>query len=321
MRKSILISALFLLFLLCGCFDYNELNMQELVSGVGIDSEDGKIFVSVRCEDISDGQKSGAIYRAMGESFFDAVRNISLENPKKLYWGHAQTLIIGESAVAESDSVFDAILRARDIYLDITPIIARGATAREIAESDAPNGEAATDALFSAFANEKNSKRFRSVRLWELLREKSERGFCIIPSAALRDGSPIFSGGAVLREDSSPVFLSGEQVLLISLLEEDGGGGYLPPIATDKGEISFEILAQKLRRRGNSISLHLVLSPAEVRGEADSTTFEKAAAEWLDARFADLANFLSENNLLSVLGGADSVTTKVTISNILGGRR
>ncbi len=319
MRKTILIFALLLAFLLCGCFDYNELNMQELVSGVGIDSDGGKISVSVQCASTDDSD--GTIYRAEGESFFDAVRNVSLQNPKKLYWGHAQTLILGESAVSESSAVFDAILRARDIYLDIIPIVAKGTTAREIVDSKAPDGEAATASLFSAFANEKNSRRFRAVRLWELLRDKSGRGFCILPAVELREGSPVFSGGAVLRENSAPVFLSGEQILLLSLLDEDGGGGYLPPISAENHEFSFEILAQKLRRRDGAISLHLILSPAEVCGDADSAMMKKTAEEWLDAHFADFADFLSENNLSSILRGSDSVTTEVTISNILGGRR
>ena len=321
MRKTIFISAFLLMLLLCGCFDYNELNMQELVSGVGVDSDGGKISVSVQCAATANPEKDGAIYSATGESFFDAIRSISLKNPKKLYWGHTQTLIIGESAISESASVFDAILRARDIYLDIIPIVAKNTTAREITDSKAANGDAATDALFSAFANEKNSKRFRAVRLWELLREKSELGFCILPAVELQDGAPAFSGGAVLRDDASPLFLSGEQILLLSLIREESGGGYLPPLAVSGGEASFEILARRLRRRGDEISLHLVLSPAEVRGEINAAEAEKEAKAWLDSRFRDFSAFLSENGLSAILGGANTVTTAVTISNILGGKR
>ena len=320
MRKPIIFFSLLLAFLLCGCFDYNELNMQELVSGVGIDFADGEISVSVQCA-ATDAEEDGAIYQASGESFFDAVRNISLKNPKKLYWGHTQTLFLGESAIAESDSVFDAILRARDIHLDIIPIVAKGATASDITKSKAANGDPAAEALFSAFANEKNSRRFRAVRLWELLREQAEQGFCILPAIELQGGEPAFAGGAVLRETAAPLFLSGGQILLISLLEESGGGGYLPPIAVGEGEVSFEILARKLRHRGDEISLHLVLSPSEVRGEMDVTAAEKAAKEWLDSGFRDFAAFLSDNKLTAVLGGAKAVTTEVTVSNILGGRR
>ncbi len=320
MQKPIIFFSLLLSLLLCGCFDYNELNMQELVSGVGIDSADGEISVSVQCA-ATDAEEDGAIYQASGKSFFDAVRNISLKNPKKLYWGHTQTLILGESAIAESDSVFDAILRARDIHLDIIPIVAKGATASDITKSKAANGDPAADALFSAFANEKNSRRFRAVRLWELLREQADQGFCILPAVELRGDEPAFAGGAVLRENNDAIYLSGEQILLLSLLRENGGGGYLPPIAVGKGEASFEILARKLRHRGDEISLHLVLSPAEVQSEMDVTAAEKAAKEQLDASFRDFAAFLSDNKLASVLGGADSVTTEITISNILGGRR
>lgn len=318
MRKNILISALFLIFLLSGCYDYNELNMQELVSGVGVDIEDGLVSVSVQCASTDEGD--GAIYRATGKSFFDAVRNISLHNPKKLYWGHTQTLIIGESAIREAEPVFNAILRARDIYLDIIPIVAKGA-AGDIIAAKAANGDAASDALFKAFANEKNSKRFRSVRLWELLRERSEKGIYSLPTVELKDGFPSFSGGAVLRENGDAVYLSGEQILLLSLLSEDEGGGYLPPIAIEGAETSFEILAQTLRHQESKSLLHLVLSPAEVSGELDSVEAEAAVRLWLDSSFEKFLAFLSKNDIAALANGITDVTAEVRISDILGGRR
>ena len=137
----------------------------------------------------------------------------------------------------------------------------------------------------------------------------------------LKDGFPSFSGGAVLRENGDAVYLSGEQILLLSLLSEDEGGGYLPPIAIEGAETSFEILAQTLRHQESKSLLHLVLSPAEVSGELDSVEAEAAVRLWLDSSFEKFLAFLSKNDIAALANGITDVTAEVRISDILGGRR
>lgn len=320
MRLKILILAFLLVFLLTACYDYNELNMQELVSGVGVDAEGDLIRVTVQCAETS--EDGGSIYNASGESFFDAIRNISLKNPKKLWWGHTEALIIGKDAFEITDSVFDAILRAHDIHLDIIPVFAKGATAKELTEAKSANGDNAPDAIFSAFANERNSRRFFSLRLWELLREKSGHGLLLLPAVELQEGQPAFAGGAVLRGRDAPIFLTTEQMLLLSLLTDEGGGGYLPPIATsDNGRVSFEILARSLKQNNKKTTLELVLSPAEAEGKFNSENAKAAAERWLDEHFEAFNKFLSENGLTALTNGVSNVRSEVTISNILGGRQ
>ena len=317
-----------LFMMLSGCFDYNEMNMQELVNGVAADVTAQGIRVNVVCAATgSEEEKLGTVYEATGKSFFDAVREVAKTADKKLYWGHASCILIGEEACGDLDSFFDAILRAQDVDLDIAPVIAKGEAA-DIVSAKTASGADVFESISGAFANERNSKRFRARRLWELLRERSSSGVCILPTVE-KDGEIIsLSGGAVIGEEGLRGHLSGEQMLLLSLLTESGAGGYLPPTELSGGrQVSFEILANEIRRKEEGDTVRIlhscVLSPAEVKGEVDAGEMERVAKAALESGFSALIEYAEENDFGDIFktGGKRLVTeTEITVSNILGGK-
>ncbi len=324
--------------MLCGCFDYNELNMQEQVNGVGIDSEGDKVNVHVLCAATSSEEdKQGAVYTASGGSFFDAVREISSQSDKKLYWGHARVLIIGEAAANSINEVLDTVLRAQDVYLDIAPVIAKQTTAREIISSKPAGGRDVADSIFNMFANEDNSRHWKSRRVWEILREREVCGVYILPTVTVEGEAPKLSGGAVISDGKLSGYLSGEQMLILSMMTERGAGGYLPPITQGENVASFEILANevKVKYQGGKAEFtqNCVLSPAEVRGDITVEEMGAEAKRFLEDNMYSLAEFAKDNNLGDIFGLsaaahervdiADTefyVKCDVRISNILGGK-
>ena len=321
-------TCLLLLFFLCGCFDYNELNMQALVSGAGIDEEDGFVRVDVLCASTGE-EKDSARYTSSGESFFDAVRAIGSYADKKLYWGHTRCLIIGEQAVGRINEVLDVILRSQDVYLDIAPVIAKGTTAVAVLDSESPAGKNTADSIADMFANEANSRRFSALRVWEILREREKSGAYILPSVSVRDGEPYMSGGAVVQGDKIETYLSGEQILFLSLMTAEGAGGYLPPVSISKERsASFEILRNRIRKRNTKdrliIEQECVLSPAEVRGDVSDREMEDAAQKYLHKGFSELVSFIKKKKLETLFGAEQKnveVVCRVRVSNILGGKR
>lgn len=325
MRRRLSVLIALLLFLLCGCFDYNELNMQELVDGAGIDVSGDVVTVNVLCAATAGEEaKAGSKYTGEGGSFFDAVRSLGKKADKKLYWGHARCLVLGEAAVESIDEILGTVLRAQDVYLDIIPVIAKGGSAADILAAKPASGRDVTESLADMFANEANSRQFSAKRVWEILREREGGRAYILPTAVRMGEGFELSGGAVIRGGELLGYLSGEQMMLYLLLTKDGAGGYLPPIELSHGrKVSFEILANRVEEKGANVLQSCVLSPAEVRGEVSIGEMESAAESYLAKGFSSLLSFAKAQGFSDIFGekmASAEIKSEVRVSNILGGK-
>ena len=327
MKKLWLISFICVLLLLASCRDYNELNMQDLVSHAGVDFSDGEVYVCVVCD--GGKEETPKKVESAGKSFFEAVREVSGRSDKKLYWGHMQTVVFGEDALKDSlGGALDAILRARDVYPDVIPVAVRGDTAANALR--AVNAEVASN-IFEAFANAENSRRFEGVPLWKFMRNRELFGVCVIPTAVKSGDGYIMSGGAVISEKGFLGYLSEEENLLRSLLTDKSAGGYLPVIEVGEGRsLSFEILANDVdikREEGKFlIREKITLSPAEVRGEFEENEMRDVAREYLSGAYRDFIVDSKKNRFGNILNiyGADGesdieVSVDVKISGVTGG--
>ncbi len=330
MRFIRLFSAACLLLTLGGCFDYNELNMQEIVNGVGIDAAEDGVRVNVVCAPTGGiDDKEGAKYTAEGGSFFEAVRELGSRADKKLYWGHTSCILIGEDAAHYTDEVLDTVLRVQDVYLDIAPVIVRGNSTEELIDTASPGGSDVFESISDMFANEENSRRFFAKRVWQIFREREEDGEYILPTASIENEKMLLSGGAVMKNGEIAGFLDGEQMLALSLMTKEGAGGYLPTFALPQGgSASFEILANDIKKKenANAVKIHIkcVLSPAGVKGNVDSGMMEDSAKKYLENAFSGLISYAQENSMADIFGTdgkVPEVTCEVTVSNILGGKK
>lgn len=322
--KILLFVSIFIM--VSSCADYSELNMQKLVNGAAVDKKGGKTEIGIVCSATS-GEEKSEIIKTSGESFFDAVRNAASVTDKKLWWGHAAVLILGEETLSESSGILDSILRARDVYPDIAPVAAKGS-----AVSLTENSEDIMQSIYNMFANEKNSKRFRAIRIWELLREQEEYGVYILPTVTAEDEGIFLSGGAVMRKSKLSGYLSGDEMLLVSIVADDSAGGYLPKLYSGESSVSFEILAKKVRKReedGNLLTeIEITLSPAEVDGKMTSKTMKSIGEEYLKKSIGELIKRADREKLGDIFRfgkGIDysriKVSVSVRISDILGGGR
>ncbi len=318
-----------ILLTLGGCFDYNELNMQEMVNGAGIDAVRNSVRVNVVCAPTAGvDSKEGAKYTSEGGSFFEAVRELGSYADKKLYWGHARCLLIGENAAYLTDEILDTVLRVGDVYLDIMPVIVKGDSAEALIKTAPPGGGDVFESISDMFANEANSRHFFAKRAWEIFRERENGGEYILPTVSASDDALFLSGGAVMKDGKIAGFLSGDQMMLLSLMTENGAGGYLPTLELqDDGRASFEILANDIKKKDvdekTEIHIKCVLSPAGIRGKTDSGEMEQAAKKYLEEGFSSLISYAEKNELGDIFGTGGKkaeVSCEVTVSNILGGK-
>jgi len=137
--KKILIIIL-LLFGVCGCWNYKELDDYSIITGVAIDKKDDKYEVSVLISNASkssgestDSSSSQSIvYSGKGDSIFKALKDISLISPKELYLDHFSILVISEEIAKDGIyNIVDFFLRYPNARKDFSVAIAKDCKAKD----------------------------------------------------------------------------------------------------------------------------------------------------------------------------------------------
>ena len=92
-----------ILFSLSGCFNYKEINEYAIVSGISIDQskdDTDKYEVGIQIMNAKKDEESDnsliTIYKANGDTLYQAFEKIMLDSPKELYLGHNEVVVISE---------------------------------------------------------------------------------------------------------------------------------------------------------------------------------------------------------------------------------
>lgn len=114
------IFVLFILLLSSGCYNYKEINEMAIVSSIGIDKDDDNYIVSAQImnskesEDSEDSQIT--VYSKKGKTIHEALRNLTLESPRKLYGNHLSKIVLSEGVAKEGiENVLDIFLRVTEV--------------------------------------------------------------------------------------------------------------------------------------------------------------------------------------------------------------
>ena len=123
MKKFVLIvTTLFILLISSGCYNYKEINDMAIVSSIGIDKDNKKdkyivsaqIMNSKESEDSEDSQIT--VYTKEGDTVHEALRNITLKSPRKLYGNHLSKIVLSEEVAKEGiDNILDIFNRITEV--------------------------------------------------------------------------------------------------------------------------------------------------------------------------------------------------------------
>ncbi|GER73142.1 Ger(x)C family spore germination protein [Weizmannia acidilactici] len=145
-KRQIKMAAVLLLsiFMLTGCWSHKELTDIAFVSAIGVDRlENGKYLVTyqiVNSLNIPNGMQLGGgqgppvtIYQATGRTVQEAFRNGGQEISRRLYFSHANVLMVGEETAKEGIyPVLDVLDRYKEFRNTATFVIARNCKAEDI---------------------------------------------------------------------------------------------------------------------------------------------------------------------------------------------
>lgn len=137
------------LYFLSGLGNLRELNDLAVVSSIGINkTEDGKYITTVQITNSSkqtakgDSLGSGGevvVYESTDVSIQQALRNMILESPKKLYLAHMELLIVSENIAREDlNSAIDFFIRDHEASNSFMLLVARNTTPENILKTLTP---------------------------------------------------------------------------------------------------------------------------------------------------------------------------------------
>lgn len=125
------------IFLLSGCYNYKELNEISIISSISIDKKDDEYLVGAQIMNAKQDEESDSsqviVYTAKGKTINEALRDMTMKSPSKLYGGHLSKLVISEEVAKEGIiNVIDIFQRLTEIRNEFTITIAKGIKASDV---------------------------------------------------------------------------------------------------------------------------------------------------------------------------------------------
>lgn len=138
----IILYALCISLILSSCTGGRELNQLAIVTTIGIDKEGEDILLTCEVSNplynpgidgVSSASQSVVFIHGKGKTLLEAIRDISLNFDRDLFFSHATTLILGEDLAREGIvKNLDYLLRAQEPREDIKIVVAKDSKAKEI---------------------------------------------------------------------------------------------------------------------------------------------------------------------------------------------
>ncbi|WP_226672040.1 Ger(x)C family spore germination protein [Rossellomorea aquimaris] len=135
--------------LLSGCWSKKELTDLAIVAAMGVDkTDDGKYAMTLQI--INPGNVAGGmhgsqsppvtIYSAIGDNLVEASRRASGKISRRLYYAHANLVVIGENLAREEGvaKIIDAIDRDHEFRITTTMVIANSSSAEDLLRTLTP---------------------------------------------------------------------------------------------------------------------------------------------------------------------------------------
>lgn len=139
---KILKTIIFIIFftLLTGCETHREISDLGMVSAIGIEKEDDKYLISVQVANIKKSTKMGTdnsskvtLYKGIGNTCFEAIREISNKSSKKLYFPHNKLIIISDEIINnEKEKIIDFYSRDNEGNMNAYVLVTTNNTPSEI---------------------------------------------------------------------------------------------------------------------------------------------------------------------------------------------
>lgn len=282
MKKMSIILGIALLFL-NGCWSAKELNEIAVATGIGIDkAKDGKLEVTVQllnpAEIAGKGKTSASpatTYRTVESTFFEAIRKLTKETPRKIYMSHIRVVVISEEFAKDGiHKILDFLSRDHEFRTNFLFLIAKDHKASDILNVITPLENIPANKLYSSLEmSEKAWAPTTSVSLDELISDLISDGKSAVISGVIIEGNEEvgdeiqniqnISGPATLQISNLAVFKNDQLVGWFNS-KESKGLNYIRdqvtntvgrvPCPAAEGKVVVEVTNNTTELKGNVVS-------------------------------------------------------------------
>ena len=281
--------------ILCGCWNYDEIETFAIVAGVAIDKDiiTNKYIITteiVTTETVGTASTiSSELYSCEGDSIFNASTNMTRKTGLKLFWSDAEVVIISETIAADGVlPVIDWLIRDPEPRPDIMLIIAKGNTAAEILKTKSKLTEVASFMLSNTFRSEKSLYKLAGSRLWSFIDEISSESksttVATVKNMTLNDTvHSNLNGVAIFKADKLVGYLSATETLYMLMIKNKLEEGLITLSNVSGSDTSVTLKIFKNRTKltpryingkvSMIIDINQVVSIMEVQGTTNFVSF------------------------------------------------
>ena len=142
MKKTVLFLVAILLFLLCGCTGYREIDRGYLVTAIGVSQENEKtnIFIeAISSSDVADTPSERVVLTGIGNNIDAAFKNLTSSLVKPLYFEQLGTAVFDDALSDKVYMDFLTFLKQRD-SINLGIYIVNTNDVKKLFEFESPNG-------------------------------------------------------------------------------------------------------------------------------------------------------------------------------------
>lgn len=245
MKKLIYIIIIYA-FLLSGCSasgiyaNYRGIEELELVQTFGIDAEGSNVCITTASTS-SAGDKPSTVLSRTGFSISETAKALQDYNASsKLFYAHAQNLIIGEEAAAHGiGDYLDYIIRSAQMRMGTSMYIVRGGTAKNLITGTGEKNYDVTKVLAGVKRDVDTLGESHVYSCRDITRSLAETGAALVCAVKIAptEGSVYSSasetmaipcGYAIISDGALAGFIDGDKALATSIIMGEDGVGTLP---------------------------------------------------------------------------------------------
>ncbi|MDG4657668.1 Ger(x)C family spore germination protein [Ectobacillus antri] len=236
-----------LLFLSCsltGCSSKKELNDMGIALALAIDKKDDIYNISIQIVNPSAISAQGGssnrspvtTYSTSGKTIFEAIRRLTKETPRKIYFAHLRLMVISEALAREQgiSNILEFLMRDPELRKDFYVLISREQSARTILSIMSPIEKIPANKIFRSLEmSERYWAPTTAIKMDELVRDITRAGKEPVLTGIQVEGSTKHGASnenanrvlpnAILHLDSVAIFRKDR---LVGWLNESESKGY-----------------------------------------------------------------------------------------------
>lgn len=317
--------------LLCGCWDYTEIEILDFVLGAGLDQVEPDYLVVTEMIKTSgsaqEAQVETVVLTTHGRSLSSAAWALSSPAGRDVFWSHAQVFLVSEEVARGGIlSAIEYAVRSPHMRSTVAMFVTRDCTVEEVFKSKPPFNDTVSEHLGVLIDLHAVVSNFYPQQVWEFTSDLTAQGISgTLPTIQLvheqGEKVPIVKGTAVFKKDRMVGWLDGEESALFSLLKgKSQRDHFVMETRTSEGSfpITYQIMGNKVdikpvvkgERPRMNIKISLQLSVVEVghgakisfQNEQEVKNIEEQIAHTFNRRTKDLIEKLQLEYNSDILG-------------------